>query len=302
MENLVESNERTLIMFDSICSGLAACLSLVHADIRQMTEHRNKLAQLEHQHIQAKLIPAQELASAVETNTTTTNDISSRHRTKKNHNHNQDHTATPEDPLAGLKQLDKRLADSFSQALSLNDDLHKSSITVKQQASQSKPTIFQVLLGKSHRSSNNGPSNRKNSKNKDGAEPRPAAARHLTDNTVIIDDINRQTRLAMQYAKQLEANLFIVEDLRSRYEMHLKMGLVVKSVSRAYLANTNNNKSNNSSSPNTLSKRQHSSSFTVNDSMSLSSLNLSTWSSSRSRSNLHASSSSLKKIQEQSIE
>lgn len=305
MDNLVESNERTLVMFDSVCSGLAACLSLVHADIKQMTEHRNRLAQLEHDQIQAKLIPPQELATASpEITNPDSRQLAQRQYQQQQQQQKSRRHPTPngacddanvgcddDDPhhLMGLKMLDKRLADSFSQALSLND-LQKSSITAKQQASQNKPTIFQVLLGKSNKSNNNNISNNTSRKRKNSKIALEGGdGERAVDNTMLIDDINRQTRLAMQYAKQLEANLFKVEDLRSRYEMHLKMGLVVKSVSKAYLAN------NNHSSPNTLSRRQHSSSLVINDSMSISSLNLSTWSSSRSRSNLNASSSSLKK-------
>lgn len=299
-------------MFDSVCSGLAACLSMVHADIRQMTEHRNRLVQIEQDQIQAKLIPPHELAASAANDIVVNDFTRQQHKSKKRHTSaggvvaNDDlDSGSDQHNLAGLKLLDKRLADSFSQALSLNDIHQKSASSItaasKQQASQSKPTIFQVLLGKSHKSNNNNDRKNNNKNNKVAPEDNPERGgrgnKAPLDNTVIIDDINRQTRLAMQYAKQLEANLFKVEDLRSRYEMHLKMGLVVKSVSRAYLANNSSTLStNNGGSPSTLSRRHnHCSSLIVNDSMSLSSLNLSSWSSSRSKSNLNASSSSLKK-------
>jgi len=284
MKNLLESNERTLVIFDSVCSGLSACLALVHADIKQMTEHRNKLALLEQEQIQAKLIPAQDLLSSSESrrarNDSSTDerphsDTKSRKSRRKIEKGEAPHVEMEnEDPhhLAGLKLLDKRLADSFSHALSLND-LQKSSIAAKQQAISARPSIFQVLLGKSSKQGNN------HAKKIDKIEESAKA-----DNKTIIDDINNQTRLAMQYAKQLEVHLFKVEDLRSKYEMHLKMGLVVKSVARAYLGDGQSN------SPNSLARSRHCSSMVINESSgsfgthsSLSSLNLSTWSSSRSK-------------------
>lgn len=292
MENLLESNERTLILFDAVCSGLSECLTLVHGDIRQMTEHRNKLVQLEQEQIQAKLIPAQELVVLTNNhkqylntngNVDNNNQQPRGNRKKQSKFNNND----DDDPhhLAGLKLLDKRLADSFSHALSLNE-IQKTSIAAKQHVNHSKPSIFQVLLGKSGK--NNDPGDVKKKKNNnhgydgDDGLPRPG---DKIDNRMVIDDINRQTRLAMQYSKQLEAQLLKVEDLRGRYEMHLKMGLVVRSVSRAYLANGS---SSNANSPGSLARR-HCSSLVINDSSSigthssLSSLNLSTWSSSRSK-------------------
>lgn len=316
MENLLESNERTLVLFDAVCSGLSECLALVHGDIRQMTEHRNKLVQLEQEQIQAKLIPAQELVVV----------------SNNNHHHNQHSNKQPylkpdgsinennkldqlngntkrrqqkatgqddDDPhhLAGLKLLDKRLADSFSQALSLND-IQKTSIAAKQHVNQSKPSIFQVLLGKSsghkqHNELTNVKKKNKGNSNADYDGQMPQSADKI-DNRLVIDDINRQTRLAMQYSKQLEAQLLKVEDLRGRYEMHLKMGLVVRSVSRAYLANGGSS-SSTANSPGSLARR-HCSSLVINDSSSigthssLSSLNLSTWSSSRSKQRAAANS------------
>lgn len=288
MENLLESNERTLVMLDSVCVGLSSCLALVHADIKQMTEHRNKLAQLEQEQLQAKLVPAQELVVVTNNNNNTI--VNDSRGTKGRSNKSSKSINEDDDPhhLAGLKLLDKRLADSFSQAFSLND-LQKSSLIAKQQSQQTRPSIFQVLLGKSHKSSSdlatitnkkgtqqtNKKASRRN-KHQEGDEN----DEDKLDNRMIIDDINRQTRLAMQYAKQLEAHLFKVEDLRTKYEMHLKMGLVVKSVSRAYLPH---------GSPGSLARRHHHcSSLVINDSSSsmgtrssLSSLNLSTWSSSR---------------------
>lgn len=47
MENIIDSNERTLVIFDSVCSGLIECLSLVDSDIKHMTKHRNKLVVIE---------------------------------------------------------------------------------------------------------------------------------------------------------------------------------------------------------------------------------------------------------------
>lgn len=275
MENLLESNERTLVLFDSVCSGLTECLTLVHSDIKQMTEHRNKLAQLEHDQIQAKLMPVQDLD--VPTNNRGVEDETKCKRKKQQAGISDRSIVNEDDPhhLAGLKLLDKRLADSFSHAFSLND-LQKSSIAAKQQAYQNRPSIFQVLLGKTNKTSNQA---LKKKSEKNGL----AVENDKVDNKVLIDDINRQTRLAMQYSKQLEANLFKVEDLRSKYEMHLKMGLVVKSVALAYLGNGSSNMSGS------LARRHHCSSLMINDSSSigtrssLSSLNLSTWSSSRSR-------------------
>lgn len=302
MENLLESNERTLILFDAVCSGLSECLALVHGDIRQMTEHRNKLVQLEQEQIQAKLIPAQELivvtnnqkhylkSTVGENNNNINNQNNNNFNSKSNKKKQSKINAKDDDPhhLAGLKLLDKRLADSFSHALSLND-LQKTSIAAKQHANHSKPSIFQVLLGKSSR--NNGSANHKNNKTSNNYCPNgydkdgTLQYNDKIDNRMVIDDINRQTRLAMQYLKQLEAQLLKVEDLRCRYEMHLKMGLVVRSVSRAYLANGSSSTAN---SPSSLA-RNHCSSLVINDSSSigthssLSSLNLSTWSSSRSK-------------------
>lgn len=293
MENLLESNERTLVLFDAVCSGLSECLALVHGDIRQMTEHRNQLALLEQEQLQAKLKPVQELVVVTNNhkyqngggnNNNISSDLkSSRKKQQSKINANDD------DPhhLAGLKLLDKRLADSFSHALSLND-LQKTTLAAKQHANHSKPSIFQVLLGKS--SKNNDDIDTKNKKgnnyNQTGYDKNGTPrSDDKIDNKMVIDDINRQTRLAMQYSKQLEAQLLKVEDLRCRYEMHLKMGLVVRSVSRAYLSNGPSSATN---SPGSLAGR-HCSSLVINDSSSmgthssLSSLNLSTWSSSRSK-------------------
>lgn len=287
MENLLESNERTLVMFDAVCAGLASCLALVHEDIKHMTERRYKLVQIEQDRLQAKLVGAHYLD--IDNNNHLPNNVKTAGaRTKVECNSQEDGVnkddVDDDDPhhLAGLKLLDKRLADSFSKALSMNE-IHKSSIIAKQHVHQSsRPSIFQVLLGKSlmskqHQWKQQAASKTSNSNSDDNNEQ--------VDNKVIIDDINRQTRLAMQYSKQLEAHLFKVEDLRSRYEMHLKMGLVVKSVARAYLGAA----SSPANSPATLS-RQHRSSLVINDysslgtHSSLSSLNLSTWSSSSSRS------------------
>lgn len=316
MDNLLESNERTLVLFDAVCSGLTECLALVHADLKQMTEHRNKLAQLEQEQLDAKLSPAQELIvvtnnenikpksrlknkqRAVAANGTSEryqedtrhkidNDL--RNVACEHHNHNHGHEDDPHH-LAGLKMLDKRLADSFSHALSLND-LQKSSIAAKQQANSSRPSIFQVLLGKTIRN---------DSKKKVHHDCNETIKNNISSsidegekvpNNKMIEDINRQTRLAMQYSKQLESNLFRIEDLRCKYEMHLKMGLVVKSVSRAYLGNGSSLYSSSTIHPSGSLARRHCSSLVINDSSSLgtrsslSSLNLSTWSSSRSKAN-----------------
>lgn len=277
MEYSLESNERTLVMFDSVCAGLTSCLALVHADIRQMTEHRNRLAQIEQEQIRAKCRSAQELfvmskdkfSSGEIYPTNKGHHNNSKNRKSKSHRHpvlaknicnntssqhqlqvensedsfqNEQEQTTNQlsDPhyLASLKLLDKRLAESFSQAFNLNDQ-QRSSIVAKQQAQQhSRPSIFQVLLGKTLSrkvSASNISKKNKNSQNinnNDHDQP--------VDNKLVIDDINRQIRLAMQYIKQLEAHLFKVEDLRPKYEMHLKMGLVVKS--------NNNNHYNSSSS------------------------------------------------------
>lgn len=226
MNDLLESNERTLVLFDSVCSGLTSCLALVHADIKQMTEHRNRLVQLEQEQLLAKL-------------------------------------ATPHEPPV----------------VTNNDDSKKTACEKKNgKTTLNRTSIFQVLLGKTTIKSGG---NTLEGKKKKQSERENAVSNNTKelDNKAIIDDINRQTRLAMQYAKQLEAQLFKVEDLRSRYEMHLKMGLVVKSVAKAYLSSSGTGLGSSSS----MATRS-----------SLSSLNLSTWSSSRSK--VHASHSSLKGI------
>lgn len=308
MENLLESNERTLDIFDSVCSGLAGCLALVHADIRQMIEHRDRLlCQLElesseraHRDAYAETDlnyneenkpdgdKIQQTNLDVTDSTTTTTSAAAVPTSKTNDAADPHH-------LAHLKLLDKRLADSFSQALSMCDQ-QKSSLFAKKNhlvgSSQSqRPSIFQVLLGKGNQNKSD---KRRAKSQKDLVD----GDRQLQlDTRAVVDDINRQTRLAMQYSKQLEAHLFKVEDLRAKYEMHLKMGLVVKSVSRAYL---NSNPYSSSSlaasqhhlinSPNSLGRtrgQHHSSTLMVNDHSSLgtrsslSSLNLSTWSFSR---------------------
>lgn len=266
MENSIDTSERTLIIFDAVCCGLTDCLNLVHSDIKQMTEHRNQLAILEHERIQAKLLPPHELVACDDdelngysnkTNklliSATSNHKGLRPETIENSidqkHHNQHHQ------LAGLEMLDKQLAESFSQAFNLNDQ-HKTSILAKEQqhfANNNKPNIFQVLLGRSSQSKSNLVSvsskiiskkrdnviqnnNNNNDKNSNHGINRQTKSGSLElDNKLVIDDINKQIRLAMQYAKQLEAHLFKIEDLKSRYEMHLKMGSVVKSVSRACL-------------------------------------------------------------------
>lgn len=281
MENLLESNERTLVMLDAVHAGLSECLVMVHADIRQMTEHRNELAQIEHQQLQAKLVSAEQLTPSKQSSPNFGKPVKAGSK-----NSAQDGPDQDDDPhhLASLKLLDKRLADSFSKALSMNDQ-QKSSIAAKHQISQSKPSIFQVLLGKQSKSSGKNNDAKSNKRGDKGARLDDINECEKLDNKTIIDDINKQTRLAMQYSKQLEAHLLKVEDLKARYEMHLKMGLVVKDVSRAYLLN---------GSPNSPSRQRNCNSLMINDSgsigahSSLSSLNLSTWSSSRSKSNKKA--------------
>lgn len=307
MDNLLESNERTLILFDSVCSGLSECLALVHEDIKQMTKHRNKLAQIEQEQSQVKpLTPNQELVVITNNGNSRAksrskvkqqvsngtsccrdldiHDVNSEKCTDISHStNNDDHSHH----LAGLKLLDKRLAESFSQELSLSD-IQKSSLAAKQQVNPTRPSIFQVLLGKSMK----GDSKKKNDFDKNNLNI-ICENENLNDNKMIIDDINRQTRLAMQYSKQLESNLFRVEDLRARYEMHLKMGLVVKSVSRAYLGNGSLSHCSSSinNPPGSLARR-HCSSLVINDSSSLgtrsslSSLNLSSYTLSKSSLNL----------------
>lgn len=103
----MDASERTLVIFESVCSGLVECLSLVHSDIKQMTRHGNQLSLKEQEQARSKL----------------------------------------------------------------------------------------MLIIKS--------------------------------NKLVIDDINKQIRLAMQYSRQLESHLLKIEQLKTRYEMHLKMGLVV---------------------------------------------------------------------------
>lgn len=332
MDNLLESNERTLILFDSVCSGLSSCLALVHADIKQMIEHRNRIAQLEQERYQqSKLASPQDLVVVTNGNNNNNNNLninnnnndsnkkSSCNKNGRRKKSSKDFTETgiddddDDDPhhLAGLKLLDKRLADSFSQALSMND-IQKSSIVAKQQANMNRPSIFQVLLGKTNKYHGANTIDRKKKKNSnsnnnlinDNNNGYINNGKEI-DNRIIIDDINKQTRLAMQYSKQLEAHLFKVEDLRSKYEMHLKMGLVVKSVAKAYLStggvasgglgSGSSHYLNHSDSLACRRQKHHCSSLVINDSSSsmatsgtrssLSSLNLSTWSSSRSKSN-----------------
>lgn len=276
-----------------------------------MTEHRNRLAQLDHEQLQAKLIPPQELINSPDLddckqkcdNNNQSKLLQSLNVKMKLLQGDDDNFISPnsrkateqtaddgDDPhhLSQLKLLDKRLADSFSKVLNMSDQ-QKSSIVAKHQTNQPRPSIFQVLLGKSNKINNN---NNNSVTNKMAAKRRQHdEAEKPIDNRVLIDDINRQTRLAMQYSKQLEANLLKVEDLRAKYEMHLKMGLVVKSVSRAYLTCSNSSSSMANSSPNSLARQRQrcTSSLMVNDSSSigthssLSSLNLSNWSFSRSR-------------------
>lgn len=224
-------------MLDAVHVGLNECLNLVHADMRQMTEHRNKLAVIEQKQIQAKLVPPDELletrcsyGSGKKEHSNQSkrlvpmhNDINKNSISDVNENSIQQDDDNEEDPhhLAGLKLLDKRLADSFSRALSLND-LRKTSMAVKNQNIKNRTSIFQVLLGKSSKAS-------KLTDDKFRSEKTIKIAGSTTpdkfDNRAIIDDINKQTRLAMQYSKQLEAHLLKVEDLKARYEMHLKMDL-----------------------------------------------------------------------------
>jgi hypothetical protein len=316
MDNLLESNERTLDIFDAVCSGLAECLALVHADIRQMVEHRDQLnCKLEHElaersrisdtaytetdlnyNNEENKVSSDKVAKAKELNDSKCEPASNTSQ------QSSDPTNVADDLLSDMKLLDKRLADSFSQALSMCNQ-QKSSFSSSSKKNHSigslnqsqRPSIFQVLLGKS-----------KNDKRRDGRgaklqkgiiedEQQPAQ----NDTRAIINDINRQTRLAMQYSKQLEANLFKVEDLRDKYEMHLKMGLMVKNVSRVYLSSNPYSSSplstaaslhRHMNSPNSLGRtrgQHHSSTVVVNDHSSLgtrsslSSLNLSTWSFSR---------------------
>lgn len=305
MDNLLESNERTLVLFDSVCSGLSECLALVHEDIKQMTKHRNKLAQIEQEQSQVKpLASNQELviitnngSSRAKSRSKTKQQISNGtsccrivegDKVNRENCEGNCHSTDIDDPhhLAGLKLLDKRLAESFSQELSLSD-IQKSSLAAKQQVNPTRASIFQVLLGKSVKA---------NPKKKSGFDRNSlnmiCEDENTTDNKMMIDDINRQTRLAMQYSKQLESNLFRVEDLRAKYEMHLKMGLVVKSVSRAYLGNGSLSHCSSSINPSGSLARRHCSSLVINDSSSvgtrssLSSLNLSSYTLSKSSLNL----------------
>lgn len=307
MDNLLESNERTLVLFDSVCSGLSECLALVYEDIKQMTKHRNKLAQIEQEQLQSKpLTPNQELVVITnnESSRSKSRSKTKQHIPKGNCEKNSDnymveadkcgekfnHTIDSNDSQhsTGLDVLDKRLAESFSQELSL-DDIQKSSLAAKQQVHSTRPSIFQVLLGKSSK----GDAKKKNEFDRNNLNM-ICENENLTDNKMIIEDINRQTRLAMQYSKQLESNLFKVEDLRARYEMHLKMGLVVKSVSRAYLGNGSLSHCSSSLNPPGSLARRHCSSLVINDSSSLgtrsslSSLNLSSYTLSKSSLNLTA--------------
>lgn len=310
MDNLIASNERTLVIFDSVCNGLAECLALVHIDIKQMTEHRNQLAEIEQERIQAKLLPGQELVvvtndqhrksySAASTETYDKPTIvQSNGKSKKVFSE----TSLDDDPYQ-LKLLDKRLADSFSQAISMCEK-QKSLIIAKSSSVSShngRPSIFQMLLGKSSSmNKGSGTSMASSLARRRFTAPNCSIDRNATgntsdklndkavDNRVIIDDINKQTRLAMQYSKQLEAHLYKVEELKSKYEMHLKMGLVVRSVSRAYLAGGST--AHRQYSPtDSLNRRHHRSSLLINDSSSLgthssmSSLNLSSWSFSRNK-------------------
>lgn len=413
MENIIDSNERTLVIFDSVCSGLVECLSLVHSDIKQMTKHRNRLTLIQreqelnndqqqrlqqHQHQQLQQnqptnyllgmeghsdnincplndtedyyatcnVQLDQLQSPQisihspkpdyddnepsKTNSTANSPIiepyvnqqssqlakskqnscsalllniatgkrrsSSGSRHSRQHNDNNTFTGNN---LEGLELLDKQLAESFSQAFNMNDQ-YKSSILAKENIllnnhnhlssqnnqnsnydnnssnHQSKPSIFQVLLGKPwsltssssssstatrSSSSTNGLNNGSLSpilnsasnilstgqKNNNDARKRSDSEKlvisnyesdlslkkqQFADNKLIIDDINKQIRLAMQYSKQLEAHLLKIEDLRSKYEMHLKMGLVVRGVSRAY--NNNNKLTTTTSASATASK------------------------------------------------
>lgn len=228
-------------MFDAVHVGLSECLNLVHADIRQMIEHRNNLLILEQKQIQAKLVHPddsfeidslygsrkREHSSNSKHLVSRRNDIDKNSLVDLSENDLQHDDASEDYPqhLAGLKLLDKRLADSFSRALSLND-LRKTSLAAKNHSMKNRASIFQVLLGKSLKSdkqtderSTSGKKNGKSSKIDESTRP------DKFDNKAIIDDINRQTRLAMQYSKQLEAHLLKVEDLKARYELHLKMDL-----------------------------------------------------------------------------
>lgn len=334
MENLLDSNERTLVIFDAVCQGLNECLGLVHWDIGHMTEHRNSLAIIEQDRIRAKLIAPRDLINSSSASGSssqssspfkpqqqqkqqvhgTTNDYglyeatSFKTTTKpksKNDSHglrNKSSSTTNIDSslselpsrcgqtraeshrMSGIDLLDKRLAESFSQAFDLSDDLKS-----KVKGQSTKPSIFQVLFGKysskfSNRSmNNNNNSNDQNANNTQGdlesdGEP---------DYKLVIDDINRQIRLAMQYSKQLEAHLFKIEDLRARFEMHLKMGLVVRDVARAYISG-DQSPSSDKRHRNHLQHQQQP--YVINDYSSIgthssqSSSNLSIWSTgSRSR-------------------
>lgn len=253
MENLLESNERTLVIFDSVCSGLAECLALVHADIKQMTEHRNKLSQLIDQQKSPEPSPEhQQDNNKIENDTMgllkPDHGDSMRRKSARSIDETSskslDNGNKDDDPhhLSRLKLLDKRLADSFNQALNMCDQ-QKSSLDAKSidfynqtkannnnNNKQSKPSILQVLLGKSSSSSTLTYNNRNKPKQTVVESRQKSDNNHhggqqkAIDNRLDIDDINRQTRLAMQYSRQLEANLIKVEDLRMRYEMHLKMG------------------------------------------------------------------------------
>lgn len=227
-------------MFDAVCVGLSSCLALVHADIRQMTEHRNRLAKLEQEQIRAKCRPAQELFDGGKVNDShKSSNQSDTKSTKKSHSKRHlsakydakkssgdNSAAGDQNYLDGLRLLDKRLAESFNQAFQLNDQ-QRSSIAAKRQASQSRPSIFQVLLGKTINRKSSFANNLLNHKNNPYRGDIECLDEQEIDNKPIIDDINKQIRLAMQYIKQLEAHLFKIEDLRPKYEMHLKMGLVV---------------------------------------------------------------------------
>lgn len=316
MENLFESNERTLDIFDSVCSGLASCLALVHADIRQMSEHREQLArqlELESELNERSTAAARRDIDYTETDLNYNSEEGAKRAgdrsnfppgAKDERNCNSaivdkaNNAADDSLHLPHLRLLDKQLADSFSQALSLYDQRKSREDAGSNRAASQKPSLFQVLLGRG------GNQNKSDKQQKRGVKPQKdiassAEGDQQLDTRAIIDDISRQTRLAMQYSKQLEAHLFKVEDLRAKYEMHLKMGLVVKSVSRAYLAPHPNSSSSlaagqliNQHSASSLGRsrnQHHSSSLLVNDRSSLgattrssmSSLNLSTWSFSR---------------------
>jgi len=335
MENLMESNERTLVIFDSVSSGIAECLAMVHADIKQMTAHKEKLAQamINERRIDDEAQQCLDTTLTSESNNLaqnnsnhapyTHNSLERSHRNNKaakanNNNNIAKHNQLEDDPhhLARLKMLDKRLADTFSQALTLCDQ-QNSSIIAKQRQQQAnnahRTSIFQVLLGKTSLSRAQSGNPKKGSQRVVETE---LDDEQEDSTSAIIEDISRQIRLAMQYSKQLEAHLFKIEDLRARYEMHLKMGLAVKSVSRAYLSNSSSpssspalpssssslrRHSNRSASrllpQNSNSARQshHTSSLFVNDSSSslgtqssVSSLNLlSTWSLSRRNKQQH---------------